>query len=75
MMWAGYRQFFRHVPRQFIRPLRFARLVDGRRNLRVRVSRRIFRRGLRRLPGLDRRIFDRIDRHHIAIYPQRSLGR
>ena len=40
---------------------------------RAGISRRAFRRRLGRLPRLDRRIFCRVDRHHIATLHQHAL--
>jgi hypothetical protein len=48
---------------QFFRPRRLARLLDLRRHLGLRISRRIFPRRLGRLSRRRRRNFLRIDSH------------
>jgi hypothetical protein len=67
------RQFIRHAAGQFLRPARFSRILHWRRDLGPWTTRRIFLRRLARLPGLDRRIFLRID-SHLNRYRAMALG-
>jgi hypothetical protein len=60
---SSHRQFVGHAARQFVRPRWFTGLVHWRRYLRPWVSRRVFLWGIRRPPGLDRRVLLRLDRH------------
>jgi hypothetical protein len=60
------RQFVRRGARQFLRPRRFAGILQRRRHLGTWTSRRAFLRRFRRLSGLDRRVLLRIDRHFVA---------
>ena len=63
---SPHRQLLGHLPRQLVRARRSARLAHRRRHVRLRIPRRTFLRRLGRLPGLDRRILQRIDSHYIA---------